>query len=206
MELMDKVRINDLARELEVKSKAVLDYLPTLGVKEKKSHSSSIDADVAEKLRQHFGKQAEAAGAEKARARAAAEAGIKTKIDLSKISKPGDVLKAIGRKTSPEAVAPAKPESRPVARPEAPADGTKPAARAPIPSAAKPVAVPSISASATTETAGGKAASPAPQASVGARPVAPVAPSKTSPPASGTQSVSQPAPSSAPTTPAIARS
>src|SRR5260370_41969461 len=39
---MDKIRINDLARELEVKSKAILDYLPTIGVDDKKSHSARL--------------------------------------------------------------------------------------------------------------------------------------------------------------------
>ncbi|MGH9779811.1 MAG: translation initiation factor IF-2 N-terminal domain-containing protein, partial [Candidatus Acidiferrales bacterium] len=51
---MTQVRINELARELEVKAKALLDYLPELGVTEKKTHSSSIDADVADKVRAHF--------------------------------------------------------------------------------------------------------------------------------------------------------
>ena len=34
---MSKIRINDLARELEVKSKAILDVLPEVGVTEKKT-------------------------------------------------------------------------------------------------------------------------------------------------------------------------
>src|SRR5205823_12610268 len=122
---MEKVRINDLARELEVKSKAVLDFLPTIGVTEKKSHSSSLEHDEADKVRKHFAKAAEAA-AEKRKAPAAA-AEIKPKIDLSKISKPGDVLKAISKQTTPEAPA----------RPAAPI--SKPAAAAP-PAAAKPTA------------------------------------------------------------------
>jgi translation initiation factor IF-2 len=50
---MGKIRINDLARELEVKSKLVLEYLGEIGV-ERKSHSSAIEDDVAEKVRQHF--------------------------------------------------------------------------------------------------------------------------------------------------------
>ena len=40
---MSKVRINDLARELEVKSKAILDVLTAVGVTEKKTHSSSLE-------------------------------------------------------------------------------------------------------------------------------------------------------------------
>ncbi|MGH9789319.1 MAG: translation initiation factor IF-2 N-terminal domain-containing protein, partial [Candidatus Acidiferrales bacterium] len=51
---MTQVRINELARELEVKAKAILDYLPELGVAEKKTHSSSIDSDVADKVRAYF--------------------------------------------------------------------------------------------------------------------------------------------------------
>ena len=44
---MKKIRINELARELEVKPGVILDMLPELGVQEKKTHSSSIDEDVA---------------------------------------------------------------------------------------------------------------------------------------------------------------
>jgi translation initiation factor IF-2 len=58
---MGKIRINDLARELEVKSKAVLDYLVEIGIKEKKSHSSAVEDDLAEKLRRHFRAEAEPA-------------------------------------------------------------------------------------------------------------------------------------------------
>ncbi|MGH9557371.1 MAG: translation initiation factor IF-2 N-terminal domain-containing protein, partial [Terriglobales bacterium] len=119
---MEKVRINDLARELEVKSKEVLDYLPKIGVAEKKTHSSSIEPDEAEKLRQHFRGQADAAS--EAASRAAKQSArplpgeIKTKIDLTGISKPGDVLKAITRQAvQAEAAppAPAKTAAKPAA-------------------------------------------------------------------------------------------
>ena len=52
---MKKIRINELARELEVKAHEILDRLPELGVSEKKTHSSSIDEDVALKLRRLYG-------------------------------------------------------------------------------------------------------------------------------------------------------
>src|SRR5215471_14306322 len=52
---MKKIRINELARELEVKAHEILDRLPELGVSEKKTHSSSIDEDVAIKLRRYYG-------------------------------------------------------------------------------------------------------------------------------------------------------
>src|ERR1700693_4262049 len=48
----NQVRINELARELEVKAKAIIDLLPGYGVTEKKTHSSSIPEDVAVKVRQ----------------------------------------------------------------------------------------------------------------------------------------------------------
>jgi translation initiation factor IF-2 len=52
---MSKIRINELARELEVKPIRILELLPELGVAEKKTHSSSLDDDVADQVRRHFG-------------------------------------------------------------------------------------------------------------------------------------------------------
>ena len=48
---MSKIRINELARQLEVKSREVIDKLQELGIAEKVTHSSSIDDDMADKLR-----------------------------------------------------------------------------------------------------------------------------------------------------------
>jgi translation initiation factor IF-2 len=45
---MSKIRINELARQLEIPSHSLLEMLPELGVTEKKTHSSSIDESVAE--------------------------------------------------------------------------------------------------------------------------------------------------------------
>src|SRR4029077_21298192 len=62
----NQVRINELARELEVKAKAIIDLLAGYGVTEKKTHSSSIPVDVAEKVRKHLqGVADEEAAAEK---------------------------------------------------------------------------------------------------------------------------------------------
>ena len=55
---MSKVRINDLARELEVKPRAILDILPELGVTSVKTHSSSLELDEAEKVRARFAQDA----------------------------------------------------------------------------------------------------------------------------------------------------
>lgn len=48
------MRINELCRELEVKSKQVLNYLPQIGVTEKKTLSSPVDDLTAERVRAHF--------------------------------------------------------------------------------------------------------------------------------------------------------
>src|ERR1700730_16653555 len=112
---MSKVRINDLARELEVKSKAILDSLPVVGVTEKKTHSSSLEEHEAEKVRAYFRAAAEAQPATSKSARPSrGEEEIKTKIDLSHISRPGDVLKAITQKKEASA-APTRPPAPPVA-------------------------------------------------------------------------------------------
>src|SRR5262252_805335 len=115
---MSKVRINDLARELEVKSKSILDALVAVGVTEKKTHSSSIEADEAEKVRAYLSGGRIGSAVPKQ----AAEA--KPKFDLSKVSKPGDALKAILERKQAEAAAKAAP---PVA--------ARPAVVAPPPSA-----------------------------------------------------------------------
>src|SRR5437763_8191161 len=89
-----KIRINDLARELEVKSKAILDVLLELGITEKKTHSSSIEPDEAEKIRRHFTVKSGSATAKER----TTPGEVKPKIDLSRISKPGDVLRLIQEK------------------------------------------------------------------------------------------------------------
>src|SRR5580658_2713447 len=67
-----QVRLNELARELEIKAKVLIDYLPEIGVKEKKTHSSSIDIEHAELARKHFlGLAAAEAAAEAAKTAAA---------------------------------------------------------------------------------------------------------------------------------------
>src|SRR5271168_4387020 len=48
---MSKIRINELARELEVKPNVILETLAELGIADKKTHSSSLDDDVALQVR-----------------------------------------------------------------------------------------------------------------------------------------------------------
>ncbi len=138
---MSKVRINDLARELEVKSKAILDVLLAVGVTEKKTHSSSLEENEAERVRVHFRANAEAQGSTSKSARTTrGEEEIKTKIDLSNISRPGDVLKAITQQKGATATPPARPAVPPVAPPTA-ASVPKPVA---VPPTAKPTASPTV--------------------------------------------------------------
>ncbi|MGO9096099.1 MAG: translation initiation factor IF-2 [Bryobacteraceae bacterium] len=52
---MKKIRINELARECEQPNGVIIAILTQFGVTEKKTHSSSIDEDVADRIRLHFG-------------------------------------------------------------------------------------------------------------------------------------------------------
>ncbi|MGO8796873.1 MAG: translation initiation factor IF-2, partial [Candidatus Sulfotelmatobacter sp.] len=134
---MSKVRINDLARELEVKSKAILDTLPLVGVTEKKTHSSSLEEHEAEKVRVYLRSSAEGSSQSgKSSSRAfRGDDEIKTKIDLSNISRPGDVLRAITQRKDAVAPPPVAP------RPAAPVVAHPPStARAPVASTAPPPA------------------------------------------------------------------
>jgi translation initiation factor IF-2 len=140
---MSKIRINDLARELEVKSKTILDTLTEVGITEKKTHSSSLEDHEADKVRRHLRGSAESASsARSARAARPESDGIKTKIDLSNISKPGDVLKAIISKQQPPAAAPPRPVAVNPPPSEAKSAVVAPKAPAPPPVATQPAAPP----------------------------------------------------------------
>jgi translation initiation factor IF-2 len=78
---MKKIRINELARECEQPNSAIIAILPQFGVTEKKTHSSSIDEDIADRIRRHFGVLAEggepeAPGAEAGSAEASQAAAV----------------------------------------------------------------------------------------------------------------------------------
>src|SRR5271169_3221598 len=132
----NQIRINELARELEVKAKAIIDYLPEAGVTEKKTHSSSIEVEAAVKVREHF------------RALANAEVEAEQKAVADKAAKEAAARAA---RMKPVAAAPPPPVIPPppapvVAEPIRPAAPpasvveAKPAAPAPVVS--KPVVVP----------------------------------------------------------------
>ena len=152
-----QVRINELARELEVKAKAIIDLLPGFGVSEKKTHSSSIPVDVAEKVRrtlQGSGEpQAEVAPEPKPAPKPAAPAPVATA--------------PVPAPVAPKPVAPVAPAA-PVAA-QAPAVAPAPAAQKPASPAAAPAAAPAPAAV--------RPVAPAPAvAPAAARPAAPSAP------------------------------
>src|SRR5271167_2876568 len=140
---MQKIRINDLARELEVKSKTILDVLVKVGVTEKKTHSSSIEVDEAERVKKYVAEHAEPSSGRSSRAAAPAADEFKPKIDLSHISKPGDVRKAVEQRSvqgfavtrpstlptqtvAPPSAVPPRPAPPIIAKPAAPVASTAP--------------------------------------------------------------------------------
>src|SRR5882762_1092708 len=172
----NQVRINELARELEVKAKAVIDLLPGYGVTEKKTHSSSIPADVAEKVR----KKIQGAAEEEAQVEAAARAEKEAKEAAAKAARMRP-LTAPQASLAPAVVKPSAPAVPPPAAkssaPEAPAAATPAVHKAPAPATA--VAPPAVKPTAPASTA--PAASPirphapagAPATPAAARPAAP---------------------------------
>jgi translation initiation factor IF-2 len=167
----NQVRINELARELEVKAKAIIDLLSGFGVTEKKTHSSSIPADVAEKVRKKIQGVAEA----EAQAEAAAKAEKEAKEAAAKAARTKPATPAAAppaRPAIPAAVKPTAPGS-PVAPPAKPA---APAIHANLAPAAAP-AVPKIVPKAPAPAPAGTPAAAKPAAPAGPpTPVRPVAP------------------------------
>ena len=190
---MSKVRINDLAREMEVKSRQILDVLAELGLGAGKTHSSSLEEHEAEKVRAQFHREHASGGSGSASSRAA-QGSITPKIDLSHVSKPGDVLKAILAKKQ-EAEAAAKPAPRPaapvvakpvvtLAPPAAPAPVEPPAAPRPAPRKIVPavrqappiVAAPPVAPAIASKPPAGPVVAKAPAGAVLPKPAVVVAP------------------------------
>src|SRR5665213_764039 len=133
---MSKIRINDLARELEVKARPILEALVALGLDpdKKKTHSSSIEADEAVKVRAYIN------GGSRSVAPARPVAEAKPAFSLANVSKPGDAAKAILERKLAEQAAKYSPHpaQRPaVAAPPATARPAIAAAAANAPAAAR---------------------------------------------------------------------
>src|ERR1700677_718719 len=190
----NQVRINELAPELEVKAKAIIDLLPGYGVQEKKTHSSSIPVDVAEKVRRHLHGVADE--------EAAAEAQAKADKDAKEAA-----ARAARMRPAAAPVPAAPPPSAPAVTPAAP----PPAAVAPKPAApvvpvatAPPAAVPAPAPVAPAASAATPAAvQPSPPAPVPA-PAPPIAP-RPAPPAVAPTAPAAPAATAGTTAPAPSR-
>jgi len=124
---MSKIRINELARELEVKSNLVLDYLTSIGHGEKKSHSSALEDDLAEQVRRHFsqngGEPETAPPAPPAAPSASPAAASVERQTAPPQTVPGRPAPIAAPPAAPQAAAPPRPVAPPVVhpRPEAPA-------------------------------------------------------------------------------------
>src|SRR6202522_2394918 len=162
----NQVRINELARELEIKAKVLIDYLPEAGVTEKKTHSSSIDLKHAELVRKHFRGLAAAEEAEEA-AKAAKATPAKKPAAKPAAAAPAAPA-AVGAKPAVGGVAPAAPATaaaRPGVATHAPATGP--------PAGASPAAAPPAAPASTTAARPGAApATSAPRPGVPLRPAA----------------------------------
>jgi len=209
----NQIRINELARELEIKAKVLIDFLPEIGVTDKKTHSSSLDLNHAELARKHFqelaAKEAAAEAEKEAKAKAAKArpaarpAAAAAPPAAAKPGIPGaSAAPGIAAKTAaPGAVPPGAP-SRPAvvpARPAgAPASTAAPAAAHPVVAPPKPGVAPAATAAAPT-TAKSPAATPRPAPPSGA-PVRPASPMQQRPAAtgSGAQRPGGPAPGQRP--------
>jgi translation initiation factor IF-2 len=112
---MTKIRINELARQLEIPSHTLIEMLPELGVTEKKTHSSSIDEPIAELVRQRV--QGEAAPAEQPKSSASAVAVAEPESPAAKPKKTEEQPLVITSPLEPAAIA----KGAPAPAPEAPA-------------------------------------------------------------------------------------
>ena len=103
---MGTIRINELARELEVKSKAIIDLLPQLGVTEKTSHSSALEGEIADQVRAHFRSQGDEPAAGEAPAETAGPAAQPALAPVAKARPPVEVAKPVEHRPEPAAVSP----------------------------------------------------------------------------------------------------
>ena len=195
----NQVRINELARELEIKAKVLIEYLPEAGVTEKKTHSSSIDLVHAERVRKHFRglaaaeeaaeaqKVAKTAGSKKPAPRIAAPVAVPTSpaAVAAKPAAPASTTTTPAGAPRPGVAAPAVGSVPPAARPAMPArpavPGTAAASSAAHPPSAttapRPSGVPPTGSSATTQTSRPTGPlSTAPRPGMPLRPSAPGAP------------------------------
>jgi translation initiation factor IF-2 len=146
---MSRIRINELARELEVKTGRILELLPQIGINEKKTHSSSITQEDADRIRALLGIEAPPPAAEPVAVTAPEKPETPAAVEVGEPHK---------EEAAPVAAAVSPPAAVPTV--EVPEDGT---GRAPAPPSAQPAAPPTPPPTAPAKVAEPPAARPAPQ-------------------------------------------
>src|ERR1700721_413479 len=185
----NQIRINELARELEVKAKILIEFLPEIGVTEKKTHSSSLDIEHAELARKHFAglaaKEAAAEAEKQAKATAAKRPAARPAVAATPAppaakpsAAPGSVAPPVAAKPAAPTAVPGSPATRPAGTPSAPAPAASATSAHPpvhppaqAPAAAKPGVAPAAAAPAAPARPG--VAPSAPRPGVPLRPAAP---------------------------------
>src|SRR5689334_7970661 len=131
---MSKIRINELARQLEVPSHEILDMLPELGITEKKTHSSSIDESTAELVLQRLSGNGSALAAEHAAEPVAAPPQPEAPVALTPAPKAAEEPAAVpGATLSPAAPQPVAPPVQTSEEPGIPAAVAEEARSKPAP-------------------------------------------------------------------------
>jgi translation initiation factor IF-2 len=200
----NQIRINELARELEIKAKVLIEFLPEIGVTEKKTHSSSLDLEHAELARKHFAGLAATEAAAEAEKQSKATAARKSAARPASAPAPAKPLTAPGttapapsataKPAAPSAI-PGSPATRPAGVPSAPAPTSSATSAHPpahSPAAGKPGVVPAAAAPAAPARPGVAPSAPRPGV-----PLRPVAPSQPGAPAALRPAAAAPAGSSA---------
>ncbi len=134
------IRINELARELEVKASSILELLPDTGVTEKKTHSSSVEVEAAEKIRELI--RNESKSAEKAKAPAAAKPKQVQTASAPEAKPAAEAKPKAAPATTPAAAKPSIPSGRGGAPLRPPVRVLRPPLKQAAPTAAKPAAIP----------------------------------------------------------------
>ncbi|HEV2615046.1 MAG TPA: translation initiation factor IF-2 [Candidatus Acidoferrales bacterium] len=133
-----QIRINELARELEIKAKVLIEYLPEIGIAEKKTHSSSLENEQADRVRKHFHELAAAEAVEESAKQAKAAAAKVRPAPRPAVSGVPATLQAPAPATvasgtaKPAIVPPAAPGVKVPIRPAAAASATSRPAGAPV--------------------------------------------------------------------------
>src|SRR5271155_629260 len=120
---MSKIRINDLAKQLEVKSNEILALLPQIGISKKMTHSNSLEDDEVEKVKKLLDIH-DMPAASKSAAAKPKETIAPPKIDFSKLTKPGELARTLRMASEP-----AMPANPAVAAAPPPAIAVKPVVR-----------------------------------------------------------------------------